>query len=174
MSKLSILYTISASVGPSVQLNHVVLLGRPSSFKVSKSCKYIRMYICIHIYSHICIYVSSVCPLALSGIVSHRHTGKLLNKNVWRVPYVSVEQYTICVVIPQYYFLVLPNFCNTVVPWGKDNAKYSSWTMFLSSVLKGSVQWKNDLGLYCSLVLVMNIGMCDLVILCLVYRSQEF
>ena len=41
-------------------------------------------------------------------------------------------------------------------------------------ILKGSVQWKNDLGLYCSLVLVMNIGMCDLVILCLVYPLQEF
>ena len=40
--------------------------------------------------------------------------------------------------------------------------------------LKGSVQWKNDLGLYCSSVLVMNIGMCDLVILCLVYPLQEF
>ena len=26
---------------------------------------------------------------------------------------------------------------------------------------------KNDLGLYCSLVIVMNIGMCDLVIFCL-------
>ena len=42
------------------------------------------------------------------------------------------------------------------------------------SVFKGSVQWKNDLGLYCSLVLVMNIGMCDLVILCLVCPLQEF
>ena len=41
-------------------------------------------------------------------------------------------------------------------------------------MLKGSVQWKNDLGLYCSLVIVMNIGMCDLVILCLVYPLQEF
>ena len=30
------------------------------------------------------------------------------------------------------------------------------------------------MGLYCSLVLVMNIGMCDLVILCLVYPLQEF
>ena len=29
-------------------------------------------------------------------------------------------------------------------------------------------------GLYCSLVLVMNIGMCDLVILCVVYPLQEF
>ena len=41
-------------------------------------------------------------------------------------------------------------------------------------MLKCSVQWKNDLGLYCSLVLVMNIGMCDLVILCLVCPRQEF
>ena len=40
--------------------------------------------------------------------------------------------------------------------------------------VKGSVQWKNDLGLYCSLVLVMNIGMCDLVILCLVCYLQVF
>ena len=40
--------------------------------------------------------------------------------------------------------------------------------------IKGSVQWKNDLGLYCSLVVVMNIGMCDLVISCLVYPLQEF
>ena len=43
----------------------------------------------------------------------------------------------------------------------------------VSMYFKGSVQWKNDLGLYCSLVLVMNIGMCDLVILCLVYPPQE-
>ena len=42
------------------------------------------------------------------------------------------------------------------------------------SGFKGSVQWKNDLGLYCSLVLVMNIGMHDLVILCLVYPLLEF
>ena len=42
------------------------------------------------------------------------------------------------------------------------------------TVFKGSVQWKNDLDLYFSLVLVMNIGMCDLVILCLVYPPQEF
>ena len=41
-------------------------------------------------------------------------------------------------------------------------------------MLKGSVQWKNDLGLYCRLVLVMKIGMCDLVISCLVYPLQEF
>ena len=40
--------------------------------------------------------------------------------------------------------------------------------------LKGSVQWKNDWGLYFSLVLVLNIGMCDLMILCLVYPPQEF
>ena len=57
--------------------------------------------------------------------------------------------------------------------------KYTEITKFLPrkfpySTLKGSVQWKNDLGLYCSLVLVMNIGMCDLMILCLVYRPQEF
>ena len=26
----------------------------------------------------------------------------------------SVEQYTGCIVIPQYYFLVLPNFCSTI------------------------------------------------------------
>ena len=44
----------------------------------------------------------------------------------------------------------------------------------LNTDVKGSVQWKNDLGLYCSLVLVMNIGMCDLVILCLVCPLQEF
>ena len=42
------------------------------------------------------------------------------------------------------------------------------------SHFKGSVQWKNDLGLYCSLVLVLNIGMCDLVILQLVYLLEEF
>ena len=42
------------------------------------------------------------------------------------------------------------------------------------SHFKGSVQWKNDLGLFCSLVLVMNIGMCDLVILQLVYLLEEF
>ena len=30
------------------------------------------------------------------------------------------------------------------------------------------------MSLYCSLVLVMNIGMCDLVISCLVYPLQEF
>ena len=35
-------------------------------------------------------------------------------------------------------------------------------------VIKGSLQWKNDLGLYFSLVLVMKIGMCDLVIFRLV------
>ena len=34
--------------------------------------------------------------------------------------------------------------------------------------LKGRLQWKNDLGLYFSLVLVMKIGMCDLVIFRLV------
>ena len=34
--------------------------------------------------------------------------------------------------------------------------------------LKGELQWKNDLGLYFSLVLVMKIGMCDLVIFRLV------
>ena len=33
---------------------------------------------------------------------------------------------------------------------------------------KGRLQWKNDLGLYFSLVLVMKIGMCDLVIFRLV------
>ena len=36
------------------------------------------------------------------------------------------------------------------------------------AVLKGRLQWKNDLGLYFSFVLVMKIGMCDLVILRLV------
>ena len=34
--------------------------------------------------------------------------------------------------------------------------------------LKGSLQWKNDLGLYFTLVLVMKIGMCDLMIFRLV------
>ena len=34
--------------------------------------------------------------------------------------------------------------------------------------VKGRLQWKNDLGLYFSLVLVMKIGMCDLVIFRLV------
>ena len=34
--------------------------------------------------------------------------------------------------------------------------------------IKGSLQWKNDLGLYFSLVLVMKMGMCDLVIFRLV------
>ena len=52
--------------------------------------------------------------------------------------------------------------------------KRGNFVIFYKSFLKGSVQWKNDLGLYCSLVLVMNIGMCDLVILCLVYPLQEF
>ena len=33
---------------------------------------------------------------------------------------------------------------------------------------KGSLQWKNDLGLYFTLVLVMKIGMCDLMIFRLV------
>ena len=33
---------------------------------------------------------------------------------------------------------------------------------------KGELQWKNDLGLYFSLVLVMKIGMCDFVIFRLV------
>ena len=33
---------------------------------------------------------------------------------------------------------------------------------------------ENDLDLYCSLVLVMNIGMCDLVILCLIYLYRSF
>ena len=37
----------------------------------------------------------------------------------------------------------------------------------VNSSLKDSLQWKNDLGLYFSLVLVMKIGMCDLVIFCL-------
>ena len=32
----------------------------------------------------------------------------------------------------------------------------------------GSLQWKNDLGLYFTLVLVMKIGMCDLMIFRLV------
>ena len=40
--------------------------------------------------------------------------------------------------------------------------------------IKGSVKWKNDLGLYYSLVLEINIGMCDLVIFYLVYPLQEF
>ena len=35
-------------------------------------------------------------------------------------------------------------------------------------MLKGSLQWKNNLGLYSSLVLLMNIGMGDLVIFHLV------
>ena len=35
-------------------------------------------------------------------------------------------------------------------------------------IFKGRLQWKNDLGLYFSLVLVMKIGMCDLVIFRLV------
>ena len=34
----------------------------------------------------------------------------------------------------------------------------------MKRLLKGGVQIKNDLGLYCSLMLAMNIGMCDLVI----------
>ena len=38
----------------------------------------------------------------------------------------------------------------------------------LSFIIKGSLQWKNDLGLYFTLVLVMKIGMCDLIIFCLV------
>ena len=33
---------------------------------------------------------------------------------------------------------------------------------------------ENDLDLYCSLVLVMNIGMCDLVMLCLIYLYRSF
>ena len=36
------------------------------------------------------------------------------------------------------------------------------------SCIKGELQWKNDLGLYFNLVLVMKIGMCDLVIFRLV------
>ena len=36
------------------------------------------------------------------------------------------------------------------------------------SCVKGELQWKNDLGLYFSLVLVMKIGMCDSVIFRLV------
>ena len=28
--------------------------------------------------------------------------------------------------------------------------------------IKGGLQWKNDLGLYCSLVILMNIGVCDI------------
>ena len=36
------------------------------------------------------------------------------------------------------------------------------------STIKGELQWKNDLGLYFSLVLVMKIGMCDSVIFRLV------
>ena len=39
---------------------------------------------------------------------------------------------------------------------------------------KGGLQWKNDLDLYSSLVLLMNIGMGDLVILRLVKLLQEF
>ena len=35
---------------------------------------------------------------------------------------------------------------------------------------KGSLQWKNDLGLYFTLVLVMKIGMCDLMIFCLLQK----
>ena len=34
--------------------------------------------------------------------------------------------------------------------------------------LKGSLQWKNDLDLYITLVLVMKIGICDLMIFRLV------
>ena len=47
------------------------------------------------------------------------------------------------------------------------DSKVLLFTKMMERLLKGSVQMKNDLGLYCSLVLVMNIGMCDLVIVCL-------
>ena len=40
---------------------------------------------------------------------------------------------------------------------------------FVKYYYGGSLQWKNDLGLYFSLVLEMKIGICDLVIFCLVY-----
>ena len=38
----------------------------------------------------------------------------------------------------------------------------------VNGLRKGSLQWKNDLGLYFSLVLVMKIDVCDLVIFRLV------
>ena len=40
------------------------------------------------------------------------------------------------------------------------------WMLYIWLPFKGSLQWKNDLGSYISLVLVMKIGMCDLVIFC--------
>ena len=40
--------------------------------------------------------------------------------------------------------------------------------IFQLAFFKGSLQWKNDLGLYFTLVLVMKIGMCDLMIFHLV------
>ena len=39
---------------------------------------------------------------------------------------------------------------------------------FLSTDIYRKLQWKNDLGLYFTLVLVMKIGMCDLMIIRLV------
>ena len=40
--------------------------------------------------------------------------------------------------------------------------------IYKEKVVKDSLQWKNDLGLYFTLVLVMKIGMCDLMIFRLV------
>ena len=40
--------------------------------------------------------------------------------------------------------------------------------LLFAHFLKGSVQWKNDLGLYCSLVLVVYIGMYNLISVVLV------
>ena len=50
----------------------------------------------------------------------------------------------------------------------KNYPIYFNFSVLDSSFIKGSLQWKNDLGLYCSLTMVMDIGMCDLVIFCLV------
>ena len=50
----------------------------------------------------------------------------------------------------------------------KISQSFPSVCFVHSHNLKGSLQWKNDLGLYFTLVLVMKIGMCDLMIFCLV------
>ena len=57
--------------------------------------------------------------------------------------------------------------CVSLVAWHIICGHTNYYITVSQPVVKGSVQWKNDLGLYCSLVLVMNIGMCDLVIFCL-------
>ena len=72
-------------------------------------------------------------------------------------------------------------YCIMLIFVNKSNGREANakekclcYTVLLYNFIKGSVQWKNNLDLYCSLVLVMNIGMYDLVILCLVYPLLGF